>query len=468
MLLKERTLCFFLIVFVSFSCRRSDLSNLCDPKADDYLESLLIRYINFDETEHCGVVLKVIPPSYLICPPLIPQINGTFFLENFETDGNRLSFSSNPPLPAGISFSPFSASLQGSYFGWKANRQEFTITASNPKGSASCTYKPTWMGKPPFKTNSTICYDGANNPDPGCTNIPGQDGQLQKGLTQSFSGPSFVAGVEITTDLNTGLIWTSCQIGKAGTGCPTVGMTTFAFVDAQTECANLNSGSGFANRTDWRVPEMEEYASTFDYSLANPSINQTYFPATDNFNFKSNTSNAAATAAFYPTFIESSIGTGIYSDMHHLRCVSNGPRTTAKRLYDNGNGTITDLDTSLVWQRCTAGQTNLTTCAGGTDLITTWASAINYCQGLNLAGKIWRLPNVSELRSLLDYYISFGNPGFDPIYFPNTVSSNFWTSTTSPLGAAANAYIVHFGSSSGGPDVKSNNTTNRTRCVTDF
>lgn len=461
---------FFLFVFLllfSFSCQRSEFSNLCDPKTEDYLDSLLLRYINFDETEHCGLVLKVNPPTYLICPPLTPKVNGNFFLENFESDGNRLSFSSNPPLPDGISFSPFSASLQGSYFGWKANRQNFTITASNPKGSASCTYQPAWMGKIPLKTNTTACFDGANNPDPTCTSIPGQDGQLQKGLPQSFIGPTTVAGVEITTDLNTGLIWTSCQIGKSGTGCPTVGPITFSYSGAQSECTSLNAGSGFANRTDWRVPEMEEYTSTFDYSLANPSINQTYFPATDSFNFKSNTSNSAATAAYYPTFIESSIGAGNYGDLHHLRCVSNGPRPTAKRLLDNGNGTITDLDTSLIWQRCTAGQTNLTTCSGGTDLLTTWSSAINYCQGLNLAGKIWRLPNANELRSLLDYYITFGSPGFDPTYFPNTVSSNFWTSTTSPL-SSANAFIVHFGSSSGGPDLKSNNTTNRTRCVSDF
>lgn len=463
----NRSLCLFFLLLLFYSCQRSALSNLCDPKTEDYLESLLLRYINFDETDHCGLVLKVNPPTYLICPPLVPKINGVFFSESFETDGNRISFSSNPPLPEGISFSPFFSSLQGSYFGWKANRTNFTITASNPKGSASCTYKPAWMGKLPLKTNLTSCYDGANNPDPTCTALPGQDGHLQKGLSQNYVGPSLVAGVEITTDLNTGLIWTSCQRGKTGIGCPTIGTTTFSFSGAQTECTSLNAGAGFANRTDWRVPEMEEYSSTFNYAVANPSINTTYFPATDSFNFKTNTSNAAATAAFYPTFIESSIGAGNYSDMHHLRCVSNGSPPTAKRLLDNGNGTITDLDTSLVWQRCTAGQTNITTCTGGTDLITNWASAVSYCQGLNLAGKIWRLPNVSELRGLLDYYLTFGSPGFDPIYFPNTASSNYWTSTTSTL-SAASAYIVDFGSSSGGSDVKSNNATNRTRCVTDF
>ncbi|TGL45861.1 DUF1566 domain-containing protein [Leptospira perdikensis] len=462
-----RTICIFLVLSLSFFCQRSKFNNLCDPKSEDYLESLIVRYINFDETPHCGVVLKVDPPTFLICPPIIPKVNGSFFLEGFETDGTRLSFSSSPPLPQGISFSPFSNSLQGSYSGWKANRQSYTITANNTKGSASCTYKPGWMGKLPIKTNITTCYDGANALDPTCTSIPGQDGHLQRGLSQSFLGPNTVAGVDITTDLNTGLVWTSCQRGKTGGGCSTVGTINFSLSTAQADCTSLNVGSGFANRTDWRVPEIEEYLSTFDYSLSNPSINQTYFPASDSFNYKTNTYSTNATNTFYPTFIESSIGAGNVGDGHRLRCVSNSPPTSAKRFINNGDGTILDLDTSLVWQRCTAGQTNLTTCTGGTDLITTWASAISYCQSLSLAGKTWRLPNANELRSLLDFYFTLGTPGFDPIYYPNTASSNYWTSTTRLL-ALGEAFIVHFGSSSGGPDLKSNNTTNRTRCVSDF
>lgn len=465
-----RNLCFFISISMSFSCQNTDFENVCDPKSKGYLESFLIRFINFDETPHCGVVLKVLPPTYLVCPALIPKPNGSFFLESFETDGNRLSFSSNPALPNGISFSLFSNSLQGIYSGWKANRQSFTITATNPKGSASCTYNPAWMGKLPSKTNVTTCYDGSGNIDPTCTAIPGQDGQFQKGLVKNFVGPSFIATDQITIDFNTGLVWTSCQIGKAGAGCPSVSATTFDLTSAQTECANLNIGSGYANRTDWRVPEIDEYLSTFDYTLANPSIDQVYFPATDSFNFKTNTNYSSGSSAFYPTFIESSIGAGNYTDAHHLRCVSNYIPPKNKRLQNNNDGTVLDLDTSLVWQKCTAGQTNLTTCTGGTDLITDWIGSINYCQSLNLAGKIWRLPNVTELRSLLDFYTNNGVPGFDLTYFPNTASSSYWTSTTGPLPSSpkTNAYVVEFGTSSGGPGAKSNNTTNRTRCVSDF
>ncbi|EOQ98208.1 PF07603 family protein [Leptospira wolbachii serovar Codice str. CDC] len=457
---------------MSSYCRRSDFNNLCDPKSNSYLESLLVRYINFDESPHCGLVLKVTPPSYLNCPPLKPQLNGNFFLENFESDGDRLSLSANPPLPEGIAFSPFSLSLEGRYSGWKANRQSYTITASNPKGSASCSYTPAWMGKLPLKTNSTTCYDATAPtpvPDPSCSAIPGQDGQFQRGIAQSFSGPNTVAGVEITTDSTTGLIWTSCLRGETGVGCTPTGTTTFTLLSAQTECASLNSGSGYANRTDWRVPEIEEYISTYDYSLTNPSINQTYFPGTDAWNYKSNTLSGSAANAFYATIIESTIGANSVGDLHNLRCVSNSPPTTAKRLINNNDGTILDLDTSLVWQRCTAGQTNLSTCAGGTDLLSNWSGALGYCQNLNLAGKTWRLPNASEIRSLIDFYITYGSPGVDPIYFPNTAIAGgeyYWTSTTQ-LSTPANAFVAIFGSSSGGNDAKGNNT-NRTRCVSDF
>ncbi|TGK51952.1 DUF1566 domain-containing protein [Leptospira kanakyensis] len=468
----KRTICTFLVLFLSFFCQRSNLNNLCDPKSDAYLESLLVRYVNFDETPHCGLVLKVDPPTFLICPPLTPKVNGSFFFEGFESDGNRLSFSSSPPLPEGIFFSPFGNSLQGSYSGWMANRISYTITASNPKGSASCTYQPAWMGKLTLKTNQTTCYDGATPPnlDPSCTVILGQDGSLQKGISQSFIGPTLVAGGEITTDLNTGLVWTSCQIGKTGIGCTTPGTTSFQYSPALAECASLNAGSGFANRTDWRVPEIYEYLSTYHYALENPSIDQTFFPVTDSFNFKTNTISTPVSRTFNATFIQSSIGTGAFSDYHHLRCVSNSLPIKNKRLQNNDDGTILDLDTSLVWQRCTAGQTNLTTCTGGTDLILDWENAINYCRNLNLVGKTWRLPNASELRSLLDFYLTYGSPGFDPIYFPNTAAVPgvfYWTSTTL-LSTPENAFIVAFDTSGGGGDAKSNASYNRTRCVSDF
>ena len=84
---------------------------------------------------------------------------------------------------------------------------------------------------------------------------------------------------------------------------------------------------------------------------------------------------------------------------------------------DNGDGTITDANTGLVWQQ------------GGDGFTKTWEDALAYCEGLSLASQTdWRLPNVRELRSLVD--ITRYSPSIDTIYFPAAKSSNYWSSTT--------------------------------------
>jgi len=58
---------------------------------------------------------------------------------------------------------------------------------------------------------------------------------------------------------------------------------------------------------------------------------------------------------------------------------------------DNGNGTITDSDTTLMWQK------------EDDDTRRTWEQAITYCEGLSLGTySDWRLPNIKELRTIVD------------------------------------------------------------------
>ncbi|MBF0345837.1 MAG: DUF1566 domain-containing protein [Nitrospirae bacterium] len=68
---------------------------------------------------------------------------------------------------------------------------------------------------------------------------------------------------------------------------------------------------------------------------------------------------------------------------------------------DNGNGTITDNVTGMMWQK--SPDTNSDGIIGAADKLT-YAKAKSYCQNLTLAGyNDWRLPNIKQLYSLINF-----------------------------------------------------------------
>jgi hypothetical protein len=73
--------------------------------------------------------------------------------------------------------------------------------------------------------------------------------------------------------------------------------------------------------------------------------------------------------------------------------------------------------------------------------IYSWQEVLSYCENLTLAGyNDWRLPNVNELQSIVDY--SRYDPAIDPI-FTNTMLPFYWSSTTN-ANNPNNAWIVNF------------------------
>ncbi len=81
---------------------------------------------------------------------------------------------------------------------------------------------------------------------------------------------------------------------------------------------------------------------------------------------------------------------------------------------DNGNGTITDNNTGLMWQKTDGGEM-------------TYENAGTYCSGLTLGGyNDWRLPNCIELFSINNY--QHLNPALNTEYFPLTNAEYWWTS----------------------------------------
>jgi hypothetical protein len=58
-----------------------------------------------------------------------------------------------------------------------------------------------------------------------------------------------------------------------------------------------------------------------------------------------------------------------------------------------------------------------------------WEDALAYCESLDLGGHTdWRLPTIKELCSLVDHTIY--DPAIDKDFFPDTMSSNYWSSTS--------------------------------------
>ena len=116
------------------------------------------------------------------------------------------------------------------------------------------------------------------------------------------------------------------------------------------------------------------------------------------------------------------------------------------RFVDNGDGTISDRATGLMWVK------NPATVSGvGFDFSSgyVWFSvgtfpALDAITAMNTAGYLghsdWRLPNVKELHSILDYGAS--GPSIDPV-FSVAVELYYWSSTTRN-GGSSDAWAVDF------------------------
>ncbi len=91
----------------------------------------------------------------------------------------------------------------------------------------------------------------------------------------------------------------------------------------------------------------------------------------------------------------------------------------ATRFIDNDDGTVTDRETDLVWQKEPAPER------------VTWPEAQQYVQRLNeanFAGQTdWRLPNNEELRTLILPVENSRRLYLDPIFGPERC---FWSATT--------------------------------------
>ncbi len=297
-------------------------------------------------------------------------------------------------------------------------------------------------------TGQNRCYNNsraANCSGPGGSFF-GQDAQYQG------SPPSYRANGDGTiTDLNTGLMWSKA-----------VSPHKMSLDEAQHEAVSMNLGG----HSDWRVPNIKELYSLIDFrgytgfsgrrDLYNVPSNAVPFINTDYFDFLygstaeryidaqwlTSTKYVSVTmdrmeTLFGVNFADGRIkgygykplGSGKHSKKFYIRYVRGGPYGQ-NQFKNNGNGTVTDLATGLVWAKMDSGRGM------------TWKDALAYAEELSLAGySDWRLPNAKELQYIVDYTRSpdtTGSAAIDPVFQSSSIVNEkgekdfpyYWTSTT--------------------------------------
>jgi len=251
----------------------------------------------------------------------------------------------------------------------------------------------------------------------------------------SINPPSYtLKSGGMTVDNVTGLIWQS-EVNESSNNWYVASGTLDATYNPNgvDVCGDLN----LAGYNDWRLPNMHELHGIVNYGYISPNypIDTTYFPG-DNLGFHVSSTVSADDGQRVLAFAFDSGGGGIVSTLKEwdtkVRCVRGGQ--TGQAFIDNGDNTVADTVTGLTWQQQDDGTTKA------------WDEALNYCEGLELPeGQTdWRLPNIKELGSIVDYTRS--NPAIDPTYFPGTHSNLYWSSTGFPenLSFYDSAWPVNF------------------------
>ncbi|KJU83032.1 secreted protein containing DUF1566, partial [Candidatus Magnetobacterium bavaricum] len=284
----------------------------------------------------------------------------------------------------------------------------------------------------------------------------GDDGTIKAGV--AWPSPRFTDnGNQTVTDNLTGLMWTKNAYLPG---------TYKTWQGALDYVASMNTGAGTYGYTDWRLPNINELESLVNAEQASPAtwLNSQGFTNVQSLSYWSSTSHAINTSnAWLVSMGEAGIGAASKSNYDgYVWSVRSGqvgivslPRTgqtttyatgddgalqkgvawPSPRFTDNGDQTVTDNLTGLMWTK------NAYISAA----TKTWQQALDYVASMNTgAGTYgytdWRLPNRKELFSLTDRATFVPSlPSGHP--FTNVQYNHYWSSTTF-AGEASLARIV--------------------------
>ena len=264
------------------------------------------------------------------------------------------------------------------------------------------------------------------------------------------------------TDLVTGLIWTkTLDLNEDGEINSLDQMTVG---DALASAANVNVG-GY---TDWRIPTLKEAYSLINFEGVDVGISSKLpaspkpFINTDFFDFGYGDTSVGdrfidahiVTTTFYTgkvyKFLQTMFGVnfadgrikgyppaigmnGLSAPKFYIYYVRGAKNYGVNNFIDNKNGTITDKATSLMWSQADSLK--------GMD----WTTALKWVQKKNkenyLGHSDWKLPDVKELQSIVDYTRSpsaSNSAAIDPIFSSTSIVDEagdkdwpwYWSSTT--------------------------------------
>jgi formylglycine-generating enzyme required for sulfatase activity len=271
-------------------------------------------------------------------------------------------------------------------------------------------------------TGQTKCYNEVGEipcPNPG-EPYYGQDGNYlinppsyTKLDANGNDLPDSATSWVMVRDNVTGLIWEV----KTDDGSIRDRDDQYVWSDTQDVFVAQVNAEKLGGHSDWRLPTIQELSSIAALGQYDPAVNETYFPNTVSSYYWSSSTDAYDT--IYAWSVHFSYGDdNAYGKSHsyYVRAVRGGQNWLLGHLIINGDGTVTDTNTGLMWRQSTTGPVN-------------WQSALAECEGLTMGGYgDWRLPNRRELKSIVDYTVY--DPAVNEVYFPNTVSSYYWSSST--------------------------------------
>jgi len=254
------------------------------------------------------------------------------------------------------------------------------------------------------------------------------------GLPKTFS---FVDNMDGTiSDEVTGLMWQK-DMGDEVT-----------WANAMNDVGKCRTG----DYDDWRMPNVKELFSLIRYSgqckgddsvtmfidiqyfvqpigdTSIPSGREIDAQTWSDLKFNGTIMNNELPTSFGVNFVDGRVKNYPADQGKYARYVRGNLEYSINEFSDNGDGTVSDSATGLMWAQNDSGE--------GLN----WGDALAYCEHLNLAGySDWRLPTIKELNSIVDYSkcqncAAINQTVFNITMVPdpdgNTWYPYFWSSTT--------------------------------------